>query len=90
VLDGNNMFGSGGEEKEVSRGNRSFLGSSGNIGYIGVVHGASVVEAAKVLQAMGIKNAINLDDGGSTALWSGGYKVGPGRNLPNVVLFVKK
>jgi hypothetical protein len=26
----------------------------------------------------------------STALWSGGYKVGPGRNLPNVILFVRK
>ena len=30
------------------------------------------------------------DDGGSTALYSGGYKVGPGRELPNVILFVKK
>ncbi|HAI22236.1 TPA: hypothetical protein DCP77_00285 [Candidatus Collierbacteria bacterium] len=90
VLDGNIMFGSGGEEKEASRGNRSFLGATGSTGYIGVVHSASVAESAKVLQAMGIKNAINLDDGGSTALWSGGYKVGPGRNLPNVVLFVKK
>ncbi|EKE06040.1 MAG: hypothetical protein ACD_19C00109G0001 [uncultured bacterium] len=27
---------------------------------------------------------------GSTALWSGGYKAGPGRNLPNVLLFVRK
>lgn len=90
VLDGNIMFGGGGEEKEAARGNRSFLGSSGSTGYIGVVHGASVAETAKVLQAMGVKSAINLDDGGSTALWSGGYKVGPGRNLPNVVLFVRK
>jgi len=90
VLDGNIMFGSGGEEKEASRGNRSFLGATGSTGYIGVVHGATVAESAKVLHAMGIKSAINLDDGGSTALWSGGYKVGPGRNLPNVVLFVKK
>lgn len=90
VQDGNVMFGSGGEEKEAARGNRSFLGASGNIGYIGVVHGASVAETAKVLHAMGVKNAINLDSGGSTGLWSGGYKVGPGRNLPNVILFVRK
>lgn len=90
VLDGNIMFGSGGGEKETIRSNRSFLGSSGSTGYIGVVHNATVVESAKVLQAMGIKNALNLDSGGSTAMWSGGYKVGPGRNLPNVVLFVKK
>jgi hypothetical protein len=90
VLDGNIMFGSGGEEKEAIKSNRSFLGASGNIGYIGVVHNATVAESAQVLQSMGIKNAINLDSGGSTALWNGGYKVGPGRNLPNVVLFVKK
>ncbi len=90
VLDGNIMFGSGGEEKEAARGNRSFLGATGNIGYIGVVRGASVAESAKVLHAMGIKSAINLDSGGSTAFWSGGYKVGPGRNIPNAVLFVRK
>lgn len=90
VQDGNITFGSGGEEKEVIRGNRSFLGASGSTGYIGVVHNASVAEAAKVLHAMGIKNAINLDDGGSVALWSGGYKVGPGRNIPNAVLFVRR
>ncbi len=90
VSDGNIAFGGGGEEKEAARGNRSFLGASGNMAYIGVVHGASVAETARVLHTMGIKSAINLDDGGSTALWSGGYKAGPGRNLPNVVLFVKK
>lgn len=90
VSDGNVTFGGGGEEKEGARSNRSFLGASGSTGYMGVVFGATVAEAAKVIQAMGVKNAINLDSGGSTALWSGGYKVGPGRNLPNVVLFVKK
>jgi hypothetical protein len=90
ILDGNNMFGNGGEAKEVIRSNRGFLGASGSTAYIGVVHNATVVESAKVLQSMGIKNALNLDSGGSTALWSGGYRVGPGRNLPNVVLFVKK
>lgn len=33
---------------------------------------------------------VSLNSGGSTALYSGGYKVGPGRNLPNVILFVRK
>ena len=46
--------------------------------------------AAKVLAAMGLENALNLDDGGSTALWSGGYKAGPGRNIPNAVLLVRR
>ena len=39
---------------------------------------------------MGVQNALNLDSGGSTALWSGGYKVGPGRNIANAVLLVGK
>ena len=61
---------------------------TGNIAYIGVVFNATVAEAAHVIHALGIENALNLDSGGSTALWSGGYKVGPGRNIPNAVLFV--
>lgn len=90
VSGGNIAFSGEGEPKEGSKGNRSFIGGQGNMAYIGVVRSASVAESAKVIHAMGIQNALNLDDGGSTALWSGGYKVGPGRNLPNVVLFVRK
>lgn len=79
-----------GEPKEGNKGNRSFVGNKGNVVYIGVVHMASVAESGKVLKALGLDNALNLDDGGSTALWYGGYKVGPGRNLPNAILFLKK
>lgn len=90
VSDGNNMFGGNDDAKESSRSNRSFVGGDGSTAYIGVVHSATVAESAKVLHAMGIRNAMNLDSGGSTALWVSGYKVGPGRNLPNVLLFVRK
>ena len=79
-----------GESSQGVRGNRSFVGTNGTTVYLGVVHNASVAQAAQVVQALGIANALNLDDGGSTALWSGGYKVGPGRNLPNALLFVRK
>lgn len=89
VLNGTLMTG-GTEEKEVIKSNRSFVGASGSTVYIGVVYNASVAQAAKVIFTLGIKNAINLDSGGSTALWSGGYKAGPGRNIPNAVLFVKR
>ena len=87
---GNITFGGGSDPKQGSRGSRSFVASTGSTGYIGVVHNATVAEVAVVLQKMGIQNALNLDSGGSTALWAGGYKVGPGRNLPNAVLFVRK
>jgi hypothetical protein len=87
---GNITFGGDSDPKKGSRGNRSFVGNKGTTAYIGVVHGATVAEVAHVLKALGLENALNLDNGGSTALWSGGYKVGPGRNLPNVILFVRR
>ena len=90
VSGGNIVFGGDGDPKKGSKAGRSFVGSSDGTGYIGVVHSATVAESAHALKALGIQNALNLDSGGSTALWSGGYKVGPGRNLPNVVLFVNK
>lgn len=90
VLGGQVRFGGDDDAKHTSKGNRSFIGNKGSTVYIGVVHSATVVESARVLAALGLENALNLDDGGSTALWSGGYKVGPGRNIPNAVLLVKK
>ncbi len=90
VSGGNIVFTGEGEPKEGNRGGRSFVANRGNTVYIGVVFNASVAESAKVLHALGMDNAINLDDGGSVALWSGGYKAGPGRNIPNAVLFVRK
>lgn len=87
---GNVTFGGDDDPKKGSLGNRSFVARKGNTVYIGVVRNATVAQAARVMKAMGMEDALNLDDGGSTALWYGGYKVGPGRDLPNVILFVKK
>jgi len=43
-----------------------------------------------VLQALGVKDALNLDGGGTAAMWiDGHYTVGPGRLLPNAVLLTK-
>jgi hypothetical protein len=78
------------DTKLSSTGNRAFIANQGSLVYIGVVRGVSVVGAAKVLLAMGMDNALNLDSGGSTALWFGGYKYGPGRDIPNAILFIKK
>lgn len=83
-------FGGDNDPKKGSKGSRSFVANKGSTIYIGVVHSATVAESARVMHALGMENALNLDNGGSTALWYGGYKVGPGRNLPNVVLFVRK
>lgn len=87
---GQTQFAGDSDPKKISRNNRSFVANKGNTAYIGVVHGASVAESAITLKALGLENALNLDSGGSTALWSGGYKVGPGRNIPNAILFIQK
>jgi hypothetical protein len=87
---GNIAFGGGSDPKQGSRGSRSFVGNKGSTAYIGVVHNATVAEVAIVLKTLGLDGALNLDSGGSTALWSGGYKAGPGRGIPNAILFVRK
>ncbi|MBI4098341.1 MAG: phosphodiester glycosidase family protein [Candidatus Levybacteria bacterium] len=90
VSGGNVVYGGDDEVKRAGAGSRSFVGSTGSTAYIGVVHGVNAAQMARVLNTLGIQNALNLDSGGSTALWSGGYKVGPGRNIPNALLFVRK
>lgn len=91
LLEGGNVkFGGDDDPKKGTKGNRSFVGSRGNTIYIGVAHNVTVAENAIVLKALGLENAMNLDSGGSTALWSGGYRVGPGRDIPNAILFVRK
>ncbi len=87
---GNVTFGGNSDPKKGGKGSRSFVGAKGATVYIGVVHNATVAEVAHVLKALGLSEALNLDSGGSTALWQGGYKVGPGRNIANAVLFIRR
>lgn len=90
LLNGQNMFSGASEAKLNSKGMRSFIGTNGSNVYIGFVFGASSGDTALVLKTLGLQNALGLDQGGSSALWNGGYVVGPGRNIPNAVLFVRK
>ena len=69
-----------------NRGFRGAIGVSGNKLYLMVVRGATVPHVAYVMKALGIQNGMNLDGGGSSALYYNGYKVGPGRSLPNAVV----
>lgn len=88
---GNVTYGGDDEVKRAGKGSRSFIGTKGNTVYIGVVYNANVAEVARVLKALGLEYALNLDSGGSTALWSGGrYLAGPGRATPFGILLVRK
>lgn len=91
ISGGNNNFGGSSEAKLNSVGARTFVSSKGSMVYIGIVYNATSANAAAVLKTMGMDNALGLDQGGSTALWlNGSYLAGPGRNIPNALLFVRK
>lgn len=90
IFSGQDIYSGSSVSKYNVIGTRDFIANKGNTIYIGVIFGASMDDAANVLKTLGVDNALNLDEGGSTALWYGGYKAGPGRNIPNAVLFVRK
>jgi len=58
--------------------------------YLAIVSNATVVDAAYVIRSLGAKHALNLDGGGSSAMYiNGKYVVGPGRSLPNAIILTK-
>lgn len=76
-------------QKDV-RGPRGVIGVGNENLYLAIVNGATVKDAAYVIRALGAKHALNLDGGGSSAMYvNGGYVVGPGRSLPNAIVLVK-
>lgn len=90
IVGGNSVFGGSADAKLTNKGPRTFVANKGNFAYIGIIYNATSDDAAKVLKTLGVDNALGLDQGGSTALWFSGYKAGPGRNIPNALLFVRK
>lgn len=75
---------------EGSKGTRGFIGVKDGAIVIGHVFAASLADTAEVLKTLGLQNALNLDGGGSSALWmDGSYKVGPGRSLPTAIVLVR-
>lgn len=69
-----------------TKGTRGGIAVKGSTVYLVVVSSASVSDFASVMTSLGVTHALNLDGGGSSALYSGGYKIGPGRSLPNAVI----
>jgi exopolysaccharide biosynthesis protein len=67
---------------------RGALGLKNNKVYLVVVTNATVIDLAGIMESLSMEQAMNLDGGGSSALYyQGVYKVGPGRNLPNALIF---
>jgi exopolysaccharide biosynthesis protein len=79
------------EKERTVKSNRGSVGLSGQTVYAAVVRSATVMDAAAVMHALGVENAFNLDGGGSSAMvFEGSYKAGPGRDIPNALIFVRK
>jgi hypothetical protein len=75
---------------QTRAGTRGAIGTNATYVYLAIIAGASVTDAAFVMQAIGARDALNLDGGGSAALYiDGAYRVGPGRLLPNVVVLTR-
>lgn len=75
-------------KQRTVKSNRSGLAFKGKNAYLIVANGATVLDLAAVMQYFKMEYAINLDGGGSSALYYlGKYRVGPGRNIPNALLF---
>jgi hypothetical protein len=59
--------------------------------YLVVAENATVPDLAEVMNTFDVDYALNLDGGYSSALWyNDEYMVGPGRNIPNAIIFKKK
>ncbi len=75
---------------QKTRGTKGSIGVDGTYVYLAIVTNATVTEAAYVLQALGAQDALNLDGGGTSAMYiAGSYRVGPGRLLPNAIVLTK-
>lgn len=75
---------------QATKGLRGAIGTDDNNIYLVYVSGASVVDTAYVMRSLGAKDALNLDGGGTAAMYIGGrYVLGPGRPLANAILLIK-
>lgn len=75
-------------KQRTVKSNRSGIGFKGDRAYLLIASQATVMDLGYIMQALGMENAMNLDGGGSSALYyDGRYRVGPGRNIPNALVF---
>lgn len=73
--------------KQSSKGTAGGIGFNSTHIHLVIASNVNMADLASIFKTLGDTYALNLDGGGSSALWFGGYKVGPGRALPNAVLF---
>ncbi len=79
------------EKQKNVKGVRNAIGYKNNKLYLAVVYNATVPNLANVMKALNMEYAMNTDGGYSSALYyNDEFIVGPGRDIPNVILFIEK
>lgn len=73
-------------DNQKTKGTRSGIGFGSGKLFMVVASSADMKDLAGIFLSLGATDALNLDGGGSVALYNGGYKRGPGRNIPNAVI----
>jgi exopolysaccharide biosynthesis protein len=78
-------------DKQKAKGTKVGIGVRGSRNIMVVVaNNINMQEFAYVFKSLGADGALNLDTGGSIALYSNGrYIFGPGRSIPNAVIFAR-
>lgn len=75
-------------KQRTEKSSRGGIGVKGSTVYLVIAHSATVPDLAAIMTSLGMDNALNLDGGGSSALYfNGAYKYGPGRTLPTAIVF---
>lgn len=79
------------DDKQKTKGARGGIGYNDSSIFLVIAPSASVPDLGYIFKALKANYAMNLDGGGSAALYvNSEYKVGPGRLLPNAIVFTEK
>lgn len=79
------------DKQNIQKLTRNAIAYKDNVLYLIAVNNATLPDFVKVLRTMGMEYALNMDGGYSAAIYyNDEYMIGPGRNIPNAILFKLK
>ncbi len=79
------------DKQRTAKISRAAIGLTGQHLTVAVVQSATIMDLGAVMVALGTTNALNLDAGGSSGMWyNGAYRRGPGRSVPNALVFIEQ
>jgi exopolysaccharide biosynthesis protein len=79
------------DKQRTAKISRGAIGLTGQHLSVVVIQSATIMDLGAVMVSLGVTNAINIDAGGSSGIWyNGSYKRGPGRGVPNALVFIEQ